>query len=271
MSTLVGEKVLLRIYLRGGDRAPLTPTYQLVLKAARAQGLAGCTVLQGIIGFGASGITQASGWKLIEHVPVIVEIVDDAERIGQFVQGILVDLLAPPTAGGVITLERANVMMYRQRRSESRAAMRLGPMLEPLSTLSTLAKPRVRGPMVINENGVLLRVFIGESDRDKDTHKPLYEAIVHQARQLGLAGATVLRGTEGFGANSVVHRAKLLELSADLPIVIELVDQKEKIELLVPWLEQNVTEGMITMEHVAIVLYRHESPDRAAPGPDGSE
>jgi PII-like signaling protein len=110
--------------------------------------------------------------------------------------------------------------------------------------------------MTLNENGILLRVFIGESDRLEG--KPLYEAIVQKTRELGLAGATVLRGTEGFGANSVVHKAHLLEMSTDLPIVIEIVDAHDKINLLLPHLQSMVREGMITMEYVAIVLYRHE-------------
>src|SRR5947208_250272 len=83
--------------------------------------------------------------------------------------------------------------------------------------------------------GVLVRVFIGESDRHAG--RPLYEAIVQTARELGLAGATVLRGTEGFGANSVVHKASLLEMSSDLPIVVEIVDVEEKVRRLLPHLE----------------------------------
>jgi PII-like signaling protein len=113
--------------------------------------------------------------------------------------------------------------------------------------------------MTINENGVLLRVFIGESDRHET--RPLYEAILTKAREIGLSGATVLRGVEGYGANSVVHKAALLEMSTDLPIVIEIVDLHEKIEKLLPYLEQVVEEGMITMEYVAIVVYRHNPAD----------
>jgi uncharacterized protein len=116
--------------------------------------------------------------------------------------------------------------------------------------------------MKVNQDGVLLRVFIGESDVFEG--KPLYEAIVARARELGLAGATVLRGTEGFGANSVVHKARLLEMSSDLPIVIEIVETEAKVRTLLPHLEAMVTEGMITMEYVTILLYRHDPAD--APG-----
>ncbi len=121
--------------------------------------------------------------------------------------------------------------------------------------------------MTINENGILLRVFIGESDRFE--HKPLYEAIVQKVRELGLAGATVLRGSEGFGAHSVVHTTHLLEMSTDLPVVIEVVDTEGKIRLLLPHLEKMVLEGMITMEYVVILMYRHgdlgDAPTAAPP------
>ena len=111
--------------------------------------------------------------------------------------------------------------------------------------------------MTINEDAVLLRIFCGESDRHE--HTSLYEAIVQKCRQLALAGATVLRGVEGFGAHSVVHKASLLELSSDLPIVIEIVDRTDKIEAALPHLEAMLPEGMITMEYVALVAYRHGS------------
>ena len=117
--------------------------------------------------------------------------------------------------------------------------------------------------MKVNEQGVLLRIFIGESDRYEN--KRLDEAIVGKARELGLAGATVLRGTEGFGAHSVVHRASLLDMSSDLPIVIEIVDAEDQIQRLLPSLEQMVREGMITMEHVMILLYREDSAAGSAP------
>ena len=108
--------------------------------------------------------------------------------------------------------------------------------------------------MRIPENGKLLRIFIGESDRWQ--HRPLYEAIVLKARELGLAGATVLRGPMGFGANSHLHTAKILRLSLDLPMVIEIVDREEKIRALLPHLDEMVLEGLITLEDVQVLKYR---------------
>ncbi len=112
--------------------------------------------------------------------------------------------------------------------------------------------------MKLEGDGTLLRIFVGEAD--KFEHKPVYEVIVLKARELGLAGATVLRGVEGFGAVSrTVHTAKILRLSEDLPMVIELVDTREKIDTFVGVVEQIFTTarcgGMMTLEKVNIIKY----------------
>jgi hypothetical protein len=108
--------------------------------------------------------------------------------------------------------------------------------------------------MKIPEQGCLLRVFIGESDQWHG--KPLYEAIVLKARELHLAGATVLRGPMGFGAHSRMHTAKVLRLSEDLPMVIEIVDSREKIDELLMHVDGMVTEGLVTLEKVQVIKYR---------------
>ena len=108
--------------------------------------------------------------------------------------------------------------------------------------------------MKLPEDGLLLRIHIGESDRYG--RKPLYEAIVHKAKELDLAGATVLRGIMGFGASSRLHTVKFLRLSEDLPLVIEIVDSEEYIDRLLPFLDEVIGEGLITMEKVRIIRYR---------------
>lgn len=106
----------------------------------------------------------------------------------------------------------------------------------------------------LQDKGCLLRIFIGESDKYKG--KSLYEQIVLKARELKLAGATVLKGIMGFGANSHLHSAKILRLSEDLPIIIEIVDSKKNIERFLPFLDESVKDGLITIEELNIIKYR---------------
>jgi PII-like signaling protein len=111
--------------------------------------------------------------------------------------------------------------------------------------------------MKLPSEAELLRIFIGESDRHRG--RPLYEVLVEVARQRGLAGATVLRGTLGFGANSRIHSAHILRLSEDLPMVVEIVDEPEKIAAFLPQLDGLIEEGLVTLERVRVILYRHNT------------
>lgn len=112
--------------------------------------------------------------------------------------------------------------------------------------------------MKIPTNGFLLRIFIGESDRWQGT--PLYEALVLKARELHLAGATVYRCPMGFGAHSRLHTSKILRLSEDLPMVIEIVDSREKIDEFISHADEMVSEGLMTLEKVEVIKYRADGP-----------
>jgi PII-like signaling protein len=112
--------------------------------------------------------------------------------------------------------------------------------------------------MTLPREGQLLRIFIGESDRWGGL--PLYEAIVQEARRRGLAGATVFKGFEGFGAHSRVHTARILRLSEDLPIVVEIVDAEDKIQAFLPALDEMVKEGLATVEKATVIFYRAGKP-----------
>ncbi len=114
--------------------------------------------------------------------------------------------------------------------------------------------------MKLEGEGKLLRIFIGESDHWQDG--PLYEAIVRRARERGLAGATVLRGIEGFGASSRLHTARILRLSEDLPVVIEIVDSVEKINTFLDDIDEMITEGLVTSERVDVRMYRAREENR---------
>jgi uncharacterized protein len=246
-----GEQTLLRVCARNTDKHGWSSVDDALVKRAKAKQLAGATVLRGILGLDITGqLLETGNWSLVEHVPLIVEIVDHPHNIGAFLAD--VDEIVPE---GLATLERAHVLVYRQSRAAAdKAAMRLA-VPGPVTPLSTLPSPEEFPAMKLAEEGQLLRVFCGESDT-WEGHS-LYRAVVLKAKELGLAGATVLRGPMGFGANSRVHTAKLLDLSTDLPIIIELVDSAEKINSLLPFLDEAVSEGLITIEAVRVLHYRH--------------
>jgi len=114
--------------------------------------------------------------------------------------------------------------------------------------------------MQIPEDALLLRIFIGENDRWENA--PLYEAIVLKARELHLAGATVLRGPMGYGKTSRLHTAKILNLSTDLPLVIDIIDSEEKINAFLPELDKMISGGLVTLEKVKVLHYRGQVPDK---------
>ncbi len=117
--------------------------------------------------------------------------------------------------------------------------------------------------MHLPHDAMLLRIFIGESDRWK--HQPLYEAIVLKAREMHMAGATVLRGPMGFGKSSRLHTAKILRLSMDLPLIVEIVDTEEKIQTFLPVLDQMMKGGLVTIEKARVIDYRAEQDVKEAP------
>jgi PII-like signaling protein len=121
--------------------------------------------------------------------------------------------------------------------------------------------------MNIPEEGTLLRIFLGESDRLGG--RPLYEAIVLKAREMHLAGATVVRGHMGFGKHSRLHTAKILRLSEDLPIVVEIVDSEERIQTLLPWLDTVMHEGLVTLEKARVLRYVAGDDRATNPPPAG--
>lgn len=119
--------------------------------------------------------------------------------------------------------------------------------------------------MKIEGTGLLVRIYIG--DADTRNGRPLYEEIVRFLRDRGLAGATVLRGIEGFGAKAHLHTARILRLSEDLPVLIEVVDQEDRIRAVLPELDQMVQDGLITLERVEVIAYRG-GPAPEAPSPN---
>jgi uncharacterized protein len=245
------EQVLCRFQLSNFSRHGMTPLYEWIVEQAHHEGLQGATVLKGFYGLGPDGsVLEERTWSISQELPVIVEVVDEPRRIEA-----LLAKVEPALRESVITLERAHVLLYRSGEREATDPLNGRNII---GTVTTSAAAEVR-TMRVPEIGVLLRIFIGESDKEPGSDRPLYEAIVRKAREAQLAGATVLRGPMGFGRHSRVHTAKLLELSTDLPIVIEIVDAEHKVEAFLPTVDELVTEGLVTLEAVRIV--RYVSPD----------
>jgi hypothetical protein len=241
------EQVLCRFHLSSFVRHRQESLYQWIVEIARHDGLQGATVLKGIMGLRPNGsILTESPWALAQELPVIVEIVDGPKRVEA-----LLARVEPYFTEGEITLERAHVVLYR---GEADHKQHLPPTVDVIASQDDSAAWEVK-TMKIPEEGVLLRIFMGEGDREPGRDRPLYEAIVRRAREAHLAGATVLKGPLGYGKNSRVHSAKLLELSTDLPIVIEIVDAEEKIKAFLPIVDELVTEGMVTLEAVRVLKY----------------
>ncbi len=247
------EQVLCRFQLSSLARHHDEALYQWIVRAAHLEGLQGATVLKGIVGLRPDGsLIRESLWSLSQERPVIVEIVDGPRHIER-----LLARVEPELREGTITLERAHVALYRAGRT---ADSSVHPA-DVVASQDASAASEVKS-MKLPEEGVLLRIFIGESDRDPAQDRPLYEAIVMRAREAHLAGATVLKGPLGFGKHSRLHSAKLLELSTDLPILIEIVDSQEKINAFLPTVDELVSEGLVTLEAVRILKY--VAPERSA-------
>ena len=121
--------------------------------------------------------------------------------------------------------------------------------------------------MELPHDSMLLRIFIGETDRWQ--HKTLYEAIVLKAREMHLAGATVLRGSMGYGKSSRLHTTKILRLSYDLPVVVEIVDTEEKINAFMPVLDEMIGSGLVTLEKARVIHYRGQHPSSTTAAPLG--
>jgi PII-like signaling protein len=245
---LEAEQVLCRFHLSNRTRHGGEPLYEWIVATAHHEDLQGATVLKGFMGLRADGtIVREHAWTVSQEVPVVVEVVDGLLHVQA-----LLARVEPAMTDGTITLERAHVVLYRGRGDQK--ARDVAPRCDVVATRGQSAALEVK-TMTIPEAGVLLRIFIGESDRERSGDRPLYEAIVERAREAHLAGATVLRGPMGFGRHSRMHAAKLLERSTDLPVVIEIVDAEEKVNAFLPVVDELVTEGLVTLEAVRVLKY----------------
>jgi PII-like signaling protein len=249
-----GEMTLLRVYLRNTDRYGWwSKMSDALLIAALQHNLAGATVLQGFYGLDCRGrLLQVRWWSLVEHRPLIVEFHDSPAVIGRFL-----GVVAAMIGDGMASLERSHTLLFRSSRQLAQLAGRplaVPPKPAPLANLPPAEEFSI---MQRSEDGQLLRIFIDLNDRWEGA--PLYQTIVLEAQRQGLAGATVIRPPEGFGAHKQLHSVKFIDYASDLPILVEIVDTTEKISGFLPFLDQVVAEGLVTIEGVRILKFRRSA------------
>jgi PII-like signaling protein len=248
---LEGEQVLLRIFVTDNEDRNFHPLAQRIVERARAEGLAGATVMHGIMGLDFEGrFFDSAETAFGAHLPMVVEIVDSPQSIGHFLTTLR--QIAPRA---VVTLERAHVMVYRRSAEEAEHSQMGLSMPGPVKDLSTLPCAEEFPLMKQSQDAELLRIFVDQADQIEG--QPFHRAVVLKARELGMAGATVLQGAMGYGAACRIHADRILELSSDLPVVIEIVDTADKIKSLLPFLDQWLHEGLITLERVCVLNLRH--------------
>jgi PII-like signaling protein len=241
---------LLSVYLNASDRLHGKAVYRRVVETARERHMAGASVFLVDFSYGTHRqIRDSRSDYLSFHIPVVVEIVDAPEKIGSFLsaadsmidEGLVVSrpIRVIRYAGQTTPLERKD-NVHSEQVAEAKVS-------------------RSSGVMKIEGEAQRLTIYIGNSDTWHGRN--LVAAIIEKCRALGLAGATATVGTMGFGKNSRIHRAHLLGLSEDLPEKIEVVDRPEAIERVLPVLDEMVSGGLVVLEEVHVVQYRHE-PDR---------
>ena len=245
---LEGEQTLLRVFLRNTDKFSWWSTAaDTLLKRAIRRGLVGETTLEGFLGLDAGGkVVEPGRWALVEHRPLVLEFFDSPHAIGAFLPD-----LVEVVHDGLATLERAHVLAYRRRAAEAaRFASHLEVPGRP-DPAAYLPDPEEFPIMRTTVDGQLLRIFI--DDTDKFEGKQLYRAVIEKAHELGLTNAVVLRAPMGFGTHRRVHSDRFPDYVSDLPILVEVVGTPEEIVRLLPFLDEAVPEGLITIEGVKML------------------
>jgi uncharacterized protein len=245
---LEGQHTLLRVFLRNTDKFSWWSTaVDALLRRAMRRNLVGETTLEGFLGLDATGkIVEPGRWALVEHRPLVLEFFDSPRAIGEFLPDV-VEVIHD----GLATLEPAHVLVYRRRLAE---AARLASQL----TITDRSDPAASLPsseefpiMRIAVDGQLLRIFVNDSDTFEG--KPLFRVIVDKARDIGLTNAIVLRAPMGFGTHKKAHTDRFPDSATDLPVLVEVVGTADEIARLLPFLDEAVPEGLITIEGVKML------------------
>jgi PII-like signaling protein len=241
---------LIRIYSNANEKWHGLPLYRTIVEVARRQSLSGASVFPVELGFGTHRRVHdiASDYSSFE-IPIVIEIVDAAERAA----GLLAEVEAM-VSEGLVLVSSARVIHYAHG-TESIAAVPSGSTTVASDSARRVADRGGTSEMKIEGDGKRVSVYVGSSDTWRGRNLAI--AIVERCRELGMAGATVTRGVMGFGKHSVIHKAHLLGLSDDLPEKIEVIDKSEEIDRLLPVLLEMVGGGLIVVEAVHVIHYRH--------------
>jgi PII-like signaling protein len=257
------EAVLLRVYLNASDRLHGKAVYKRVVETARAMPMAGASVFLVDFSYGTHRqIRDSRSDYLSFHIPVVVELVDGAERIGKLraeLDGIVGE--------GLVVARPVRVMRYAGKTQLGNDPERTVPERNPPINLVD----RSSTTMKLEGEAQRVTVYIGNSDTWRGRNA--VTAIIEKCREMGIAGATATLGVMGFGKTSRIHRAHLLGLSEDLPERIEIVDSPDRIAALLPVLDELIQGGLVVLEDVQVVRYQHDpkgsktssSPEREKP------
>jgi PII-like signaling protein len=230
-----GNQSLLRIYIDEQVKYQSDPLWKVLIKRAREDHLAGCTVVRSLEGFGPHhGYKTELIFDGAGEFTMVLEIIDSEEKINEFVQKIESIL-----ADSLVVRKKVYVRYYSHESNGNSV-----PNSEEATTMTT----------ELNGKQTLLRIFVGESD--KVGLHPLYLEVLKQARKAGLAGGTVLKGISGFGANSIIHEPHLFRISSDLPVIIEVIDSEDKIDKFMDIIEPQLKGALVTEEEVSVRHYK---------------
>jgi PII-like signaling protein len=228
-----GKAVKVSIYLSEGSKHHGIPIYSSILDFLFYRGVSGATVLKGIAGFGADHhMHSASFVEISDSLPVKIEFIESREKVDE-----ILGKLAELAGTGMIELQETTVAKSSQ--------------------LSKQSKSIPAAHLKIEGKALMMRIYIGESDRWKD--KPLHTALVEAMRANDIAGVTVYRGILGYGSHRQIHKDKALHLSHDSSIMLAVIYTEEKLQSFLPLVDQMVEEGLVVLSEVDIIKYTHRA------------
>jgi uncharacterized protein len=243
-----GEQTLLRVFLENTAKYSWWSSMDgTLIGRAMKRKLEGATSLEGICGLVGGVLVDSGRWAIVQHHPIILEFLDSPRAIGGFLEDVL--QVAPHA---LATLERAHVLAYRRRADDAALAashLEVPGRPEPAAYLPDTEEFPIMRTAV---DGQLLRIFV--DDTDTYQHQPLYKAVLEKAHELGLSNAVVLRAPKGFGTHHQLHTDASPDYVTELPVLIEIVGTPVEIGKLLPFLDEAVPEGLITIEGLKMLL-----------------